>query len=252
MPQPVSLAVAGRIYVLRAGQEPWVLSGSAGFAPVGWSPDGALVLAERHPPDGPPALAAFPIGGNAPSTPVATGLDRAAWSPDGRWIAARRGGSLVLARVGGDATRVAGVPPGAGPVAAWSPDSQRVAFAAPGGAPALGLASVEGGGASRIRLPAGPAPAHLAWSPAGDLIAFDRGGVLSVVPAAGGAPRRVAAGTAASWSPDGRRLAYVAPGGRRVGVVDAAGGRPAAHAGLRLRHPPARSRRSPGRPRATA
>ncbi|MGE0028822.1 MAG: TolB family protein [Thermoleophilia bacterium] len=210
VPQPISLAVEGRLWALRAGQEPWPLQGSRGYLPVGWSPDGSYLLAERR--TGPRALAAFPIGGNTAPRPVATGLDRAAWSPDGRWIAARSGGDIALMRVGGATRPVAPAPPGDGPVAAWSADSTRIAWATAGADTAIAIAGVDGGAPRRLPLPAGPAPTALAWSPDGSAIGVARsGGGVLVLPVGGGAPRHAPAGSAPAWSPDGTRLA---PAGR--------------------------------------
>ncbi len=225
VPQPVSLAVAGRICVLRAGQGR-VPAAARIFAPVGWSPE-ERPRARRAAPPGSPRLAASPSGATRRPRRSPRALGQGRLVADRRWIAARRGRSLVLARVGGDATRVAGVPPGARPVAAWSPDSQRVVFAAPGGAPALGLASVEGG-ASRIRLR--PVPARAPGLVAGgrpDLRPRWRAPRSSRRPGSS-APRR-------ARRPHGRPTGGASPtsrrGERRVGVVDAAGSRPALMAG---------------------
>jgi hypothetical protein len=220
LPQPVSLAVDGRLWVVRAGQDPWPLRGSRGYLPVGWTPDGSILLAERR--SGPRRLAAFPIGGNTAPRPVADGLDRAAWSPDGRWIAARSGGEIVLLRVGGAARPVAPAPPGAGPVAAWSADSTRIAWAAAGADTAVAIAGVDGGAARRLPLSPGPRPTGLAWSPDGATIAVERPEALLLLPAAGGPARPAPAGTALAWSPDGGRLA---PAGRCG--CDLRGARPA-------------------------
>jgi len=37
VPQPISLAVEGRLWALRAGRDPWPFQGSRGYLPVGWS-----------------------------------------------------------------------------------------------------------------------------------------------------------------------------------------------------------------------
>jgi Tol biopolymer transport system component len=197
--------VEGRLWALRAGQDPWPLQGSRGYLPVGWSPDGSYLLAERR--TGARRLAAFPIGGNSPPRPVATGFDRAAWSPDGRWIAARSGGQLALLRVGGPARPVAAAPPGDGPVAAWSADSARIAWATAGADPAVAIAGVGGGAPRRLPLSPGPAPEALAWSPEGTRIGMQRRGVVLILPVDGGPARRAPAGSALAWSPDGTRLA---------------------------------------------
>jgi dipeptidyl aminopeptidase/acylaminoacyl peptidase len=209
VPQPVSLAVDGRLWALRAGRDPWPLQGSRGYLPVGWSPDGSYLLAERR--TGRRALAAFPIGGDTPPQQVATGLDRAAWSPDGRWIAARSGGDLVVQRVGGATRTLASAPPGTGPVAAWSADSARVAWAAAGADAAVLVAGLDGAAPRRLPLTPGPAPTALAWSPDGTRIALQRGGDVLILPVGGGPARPAPAASALSWAPDGSRLATLGP-----------------------------------------
>ena len=205
VPQPISLAVEGRLWALRAGQDPWPLQGSRGWLPVGWSPDGSYLLAERR--TGRQRLAAFPIGGNSPPRPVADGYDRAAWSPDGRWIAARSGGQIVLLRVGGAARPVAAAPPGDGPVAAFSADSARIAWVTAGVDRAVAIAEVGGGAPRQLPLPAGPTPTALAWSPDGTRIGLERDGDVLILPVDGGPAEPAPAGSALAWSPDGTRLA---------------------------------------------
>ena len=229
VPQPISLAVDGRLWALRAGQEPWPLQGSRGYLPVGWSPDGSYLLAERR--TGPRALAAFPIGGDTAPQPVARGLDRAAWSPDGRWIAARSGGDLVVQRVGGATRTLGSAPPGTGPVAAWSADSARIAWAAAGADHAVLVAGTDGAAPQRLTLAPGPAPTALAWSPDGTRIALQRGGDVLILPVGGGAARPAPAGSTLSWAPDGSRLASLGrcdcdlPGAAPAAVWSADGSR---------------------------
>src|SRR5262249_6633294 len=99
----------------------------------------------------------------------------------------------------------------------WSPDSQRIAFSLFGG---IWQVNADGGVAEQLTTSPGY-HAHPAWSPAGDKIAFVRGGApagripnvpgsLAVVDLATGRDRDVRTpypliGSLA-WSPDGRKL----------------------------------------------
>jgi Tol biopolymer transport system component len=112
-------------------------------------------------------------GRNRTLVPQASGAP--AWSPDGRWIATVSGSGdavelvrptggppvVVARRVGGSAY---------GPTLAWSPDALVLAYADLDG---IHILSAPSGDNARL-LVAGPS-GPLAWSPAGDAIAFVRG-----------------------------------------------------------------------------
>jgi WD40-like Beta Propeller Repeat len=89
------------------------------------------------------------------------------------------------------------------------------------------LALVQGGwiwvGSPRKlrRLARGSAPS---WSPNGKQIAFGRRGWVMIARARGGSVRRLVRGTAPAWSPDGRWIAFF-DGRHRLSVAPAGGGR---------------------------
>ena len=120
----------------------------------------------------------------------------------------------------------------------WSPDGDRIAFDAPAaGGTRLFTVRPDGSGARAVPLAASGSSGAPAFSPGGDSLAFerpaDRG--IFVVAVEGGEPRRVTTGgataggrdTAATWSPDGARLAFTrrrSAGQAAVFVVRADGG----------------------------
>ena len=130
-----------------------------------------------------------------------------------------------------------------GEAPAWSPDGRRIAFHTwPSGVPNQGLseARVIGSDGSGERALIGGDAKFPAWSPDGRLIAFSRGGNIFRVETAGSgealllekdAVRQAVGGIAdgfelarPSWSPDGRRIAFL--GGGSVMVANADGTAP--------------------------
>jgi Tol biopolymer transport system component len=159
-----------------------------------------------------------------------------AWSPDGRLIAFVT--SVAHVNDQGEDEYVAVVrPDGSGRTrlqlafttgVAWSPDSKRLAFAAPesglgfhGGS----LYTMRSDGTDlRVVVPrARFDPQGGGWSPDGSRIAYADAAGTWVVDADGGHLHRVSPLEYASWSPDGRWLAV--QGARVIDVVAAAGGK---------------------------
>jgi Tol biopolymer transport system component/DNA-binding winged helix-turn-helix (wHTH) protein len=126
-----------------------------------------------------------------------------AWSPDGAWIAfhsRKRRGVWVVPATGGAARQV--VDFGSRP--AWSPDGTRIAFTSDAGGMAgqsvIGTVRPDGTGRTEVTRIGGPPGGHRepAWSRDGKTLVFAVSSgrwsqEIWTVPAAGGAPRRVAA-----------------------------------------------------------
>lgn len=103
---------------------------------------------------------------------------------------------------------------------AWAPRGDRIAYVREGW-----IWSVRAGGGTPARLARGSAPR---WSPRGDRLLYTGAGGLRVLDPVSRRSRTLVRGQAglATWSPDGRRVAYAAPAGARsrLVVVGAAGG----------------------------
>ena len=144
------------------------------------------------------------------------------WAPDGMRIAyTDLDGRLAISTIDGD-HRV--VFRGESHRPSWSPDGKQLVFTT--GYDRLDLAVVREDGRGLTRIRRGIGMAGAVWSPRGDLIAVPvRDGALAVVTPEGRGIRRVAwKADAFAWSPDGRRIAFVAGG--RLYVVRADAGSP--------------------------
>jgi Tol biopolymer transport system component len=143
-----------------------------------------------------------------------------AWSPDGALLALVAGGRVWTARP--DASGRTAITPAGGKAfraVAFSPDGTTLAWYTSDGS--VWVAGVDGSGAHR----AGASGESFAWSPDNSHLVVS-GADLTVLPAGAGAgagdSRSLGVGgSQVAWSPDGRRIAYVAD--TKIAVVNADG-----------------------------
>jgi dipeptidyl aminopeptidase/acylaminoacyl peptidase len=196
-----------------------VETGPGGDACPAWSPDGHhLAYLSRGSSDSSPGLSVADLNGNTTKTlalPVAP-YARLFWSPDGTEVAAGDDSGIWLVPVAGGEPRLLLAPGWSSGDFAWSPDGTRIAV---GGKPGLVF---------RVDDPRPVVEASLGenptWSPDGQELASiqsaDAGGIAQNQISCVGC--HVEVRTIATdlrtirgliWSPDGKRLLYVADAG---------------------------------------
>jgi TolB protein len=146
-----------------------------------------------------------------------------AWSPDGRkiaYVSRRDQNSWDLYVVDADGSGPRKLTSVASASTAWSPDGRKIAFqgarlprrepqeVGPGRPSGLFHINADGSGRQMLARPG----AHPTWSPDGRKIAFLGGGEIYVVNADGSGRRRLTQrGGPPTWSPDGRKIAFLSP-----------------------------------------
>ena len=193
-----------------------------------WSPNGRLIaFVVVHGADSRTVTASVGVAGadgkNVRILGEAAPTARPTWSPDSRMLAYDGPTEIAIASaVGGKPRRL--VARGGDP--AWSPQGTKIAFAS-----ARGVETVRPDGSGRQLLVRIKDAAHVAWSPRGRTISFDRyqpnyeadtirSAVYELNPDGSGMRRMTSpdlAAAFASWSPDGTRLAFVALEGPESG-----------------------------------
>lgn len=151
--------------------------------PAGWfepalSPDGARMVSVRSGPGGTELALSDALARGAIALASAPGDDtKPTWSPDGRIIAflsEREGPRRAWTVMADGAQPMPLLPPGPGEhvEVAWSPTGAHVAVVeVVDGAQRVRVSSLRGG---PRRYSAGPRDGHLAWSPDGAYVGFDR------------------------------------------------------------------------------
>jgi TolB protein len=202
-----------------AGLAPITENGSINLSPA-WDPDARSIAFTSYVKGYPDLYRLFAFERRPLQTLAAfLGINAApAWSPDGRQVA------LTMSRDGNAEIYVLAVATGvvrrltrhlgidAEP--AWSPTGRQIAFTSDrGGRPHIYVMDDEG--ANVRRLTSGGFHTQPRWSPRGDLIAYtarQRTHGLWIMNADGSNARPLTSGAgdaeSASWSPDGRHLAY--------------------------------------------
>ena len=151
-----------------------------------------------------------------PEPPFSPDLKRFAFIPEDRslWMSPV---SMEKRRTTGEAVKITEKATIGG---SWSPDSKRIAFSSSKeGHADIWTASVEGGKLTRLT----DTPEEETkpfWSPDGEMIAYNRGKSLWVIPASGGKSREIAQeGSSPTWSPDGKELGFIAGDSSYISII---------------------------------
>ena len=205
--------------------EPRFATLSAACRHRGFSPDGRRSVTSTGGPDS----VVLVIGAGSEVLTIGEGAGPQ-WSPDGESIAfltrTADGLRLAVMRPDGSGRRVVSDSPAALEQPQWSPDGRLIAFGVEAaGQEQLAVARADGTGSTTLTSEPGgladnpPAWPRFRWSPTGERLAyFTDAGLLSVRPDGGGRAVVIPAGPVRlgwlSWSPDGTRISFSAPGGR--------------------------------------
>ncbi len=171
------------------------------------------------------AIVATLAGADAPGAPVAA---FPAWSPDGTQVAFAKGGIWVAGLDGTTRQLTTPVANGYDFMPTWSPDGSQIAFLREAGSSGRDIYVVDAkDGALRRLTSSGASKEAVSWQPHGTLVLYRSstlvpGGQLLLADTVTGVIRRLAldGASSASWSPDGRSLAYASAAGLGVASVD--------------------------------
>jgi Tol biopolymer transport system component len=213
-------------------------SANSGCCWFAWSSDSSLMAYTRPVPDG-IEDAIYLVSPDGDNNRMLTRGTRPAWSPDGKRIAFNRGGSVYT--VSGDGTRERRLGRAETPtlVVSWSPDGDHVAYTAwtsatPKACPlvsrcdpgfdfegkrvvrcVLGIMSSDGTDERRIStggLRGDTEGCYASWSPDGRRVAFSRRGFLYTAASDGRDERRLVRGLRPIWAPVGSHIAFTRDG----------------------------------------
>lgn len=173
-----------------------------------WSADGRLIAFTRS-TDGGRSMHLHVMradGSRVRRITSGTFDERAAWAPDGRWIAYQAMSGIRLVRPDGSRNHLLRGTRSGASMPAWSPGGRLIAWTRPyaQGREETVVQRLDGTG--RRHLLYGREPD---WSPDGRVIAFtgQDGGVFRM-PASGGRVRSLGQGMQPSWSRDGTQIAF--------------------------------------------
>jgi RTX calcium-binding nonapeptide repeat (4 copies)/WD40-like Beta Propeller Repeat len=180
----------------RGGQVNWLGERRAQDAAVSisWAPDSRRFVVGSLATT--PSIAVYDAQSSVPQRTIAQGNDPT-WSPDGRWIAYERRGTLRVVAPDGSNDRSVAI----GDRPAWAPDSGQLAFRR---GESVFVVGVDGSDDRRVT-----AGERASWSPDGDRLAVLRDQATYVVHADGLGERRIGAGLPIQWSSSGADVALL-------------------------------------------
>ena len=195
------------------------IAGSVHDGAPAWSPDGTHIVFSGENGDQTDLYIMDAAGTDrrqVTSTPAEENAP--AFSPDGRTIAfeTNRDGNfeIYLVDINGRDPRRLTTSPADDRAPSWSPDGQRLVFLSDRDHPKrFDVYTMRADGSDIVRLTTDQTAWSPAFSPDGATIALQVGGDIELIPARGGALKRLtspaANGMSPAWAPDGQRLAFV-------------------------------------------